>query len=114
LQQQAGALEVHVIAGEAGGELAEGALDGGAVVEVLEQEGVVFEHREDGVGTVVVAHQLAVHGDGAAAGAVLVGKVHALVGPGGFAVEVFVGFGHGRDLGIDTGLVDGAGVMGGD
>ncbi len=112
LHEETGALEVHVVAGEAGAELAEGALDVGSGVETFEQEGVVFEHGEDGVGAVVEAHELVVHGDGAAAGSVLFGVVHALVGFGGFAVEVGVGVGHGRGLCIYNGLVDGVGVTG--
>jgi hypothetical protein len=95
LDEEAGALEVHAVAGELAGDLAEGALDVGAGVEGVEQEGLVFDDGEDGVGAVVVAHVLVVHGDGAATGAVLIGMVHALVGFGGFAGEVGVGVGHG-------------------
>ena len=95
LQEELGALEVHVVAGEAGGDLAEGALDGFAGVEVLEQEGIVLDDGGDVVGAVVEAHDLVVHGGGAAAGPVLFGDMHALVGFGGFAAEVVVGVGHG-------------------
>jgi hypothetical protein len=96
LDEQAGALEVHAIAGELAGDLSECALDVGAGVEGVELYGLVFDDGQDGVGAVVVAHVLVVHGDGAAAGAVLVGMVHALVGFGGFSAEVGVGVGHGR------------------
>jgi hypothetical protein len=95
LKEDTGALVVHAIAGHLAGELAEGALDVGAGVEGVDQDGLVFDDGEDGVGAVVVAHVLVVHGDGAAADAVLVGVVHALVGFGGLAGEVGVGVGHG-------------------
>jgi hypothetical protein len=95
VDEEAGALEIHAVAGELAGDLSEGALDVVAGVEGFEQEGLVFDDGEDGVGAVVVAHVLAVHGDGAATSAVLVGVVHALVGFGGFAAEVGVGVGHG-------------------
>ena len=87
LEQEAGAFEVDVVAGEAGGDQADGVLDGGAVVEVIEQEGVVLDDGGDVVGTVLVAHELVVHGGVAATGAVLFGFVHALVGLGRFAIE---------------------------
>jgi hypothetical protein len=94
-EQEAGAFEVDVVAGEAGGDQADGVLDGGAVVEVIEQEGVVLDDGGDVVGTVLVAHELVVHGGVAATGAVLFGFVHALVGLGRFAIEVFEGCCHG-------------------
>ena len=102
LEQEPGALEVHVIAGEAGGDLAKSVLDGFTGVEVFEQERIVFEDRKDDVGSVVVTHHLVVHGDGAATGSVLLGGVDALVGFGRFAVHLCIGVGHGKDLGIDT------------
>jgi len=95
VDEESGALEVHSVACELVGDLAERALDGFASVEVFEQEGLVFDDGEDAVGAVVVTHHLVVHGDGAAAGAVLFGVVHALVGFGGFAVHRFVVVGHG-------------------
>ena len=80
-----------MIAGEAGGDIGEGLLDGGLVVEALDEERVVLNDGGDVVGTVVVAHVLVVHGGGPAAGAVLLRGVYALVWFGWFAVEVFVG-----------------------
>ena len=94
VHEESATLEVHAVAGELACDLAEGALNVGAGVEVFEQEGLVFDDGEDAVGAVVVAHHLVVHGGGAAAGAVLFGVVHALVGFGGFAVHGFV-VGHG-------------------
>jgi len=94
LEQESGSLEVHAVAGEAGGDVAEGALDGVSGVEVFDEEGVVFDDGADVVGAVVVAEELVVHGGGAAAGSVLFGVVHALVRFGWLAVEVFVGVGH--------------------
>ena len=83
-----------MIAGESGGDVGEGLLDRGLIVEALEEERVVLDDGGDVVGTVVVAHVLVVHGGGAAAGAVLLGGVHALVWFGWFAVEVCVGRWH--------------------
>jgi hypothetical protein len=103
LDEEVGALEVHAIAGELAGDLAESALDVGAGVEILEQEGLVFDDGEDDVGPVLVAHHLAVHGDGAAAGAVLFGVVHALVRFGRLAAEGGVGIGHGVRASVYTG-----------
>ena len=94
LEEQAGALEIDVVAGQAGGDVGEGFLDGGAVVEAFDEEGVVLDDGGYVVGAVVVAHVLVVHGGGAAAGAVLVGFVHALVRLGWFAIEVCVGCWH--------------------
>ncbi len=89
---EAGALEVDAVGGEAGGGGGEGGLDGGAVVEVGDVEGLVFDDGRDGAVAVAEAHVVVVHGVGAAAAAVVVG-VHALVRDGGFAHEVGVGFG---------------------
>jgi hypothetical protein len=94
LEEQAGAFEVHVVAGEAGGDLGDGVLDGGVVVEALEEEWVVLDDGGDVVVAVVVAHVLVVHGGGSAADAGFLGVMHALVGLGRFALEVFVGCGH--------------------
>ena len=89
LEEEAGSLEVDVVAGEAGGDVGESFLDGGPVVEALDEEWVVLEDGGDVVGAVVVAHVLVVHGGGATAGAVVV-VVHTLVRLGWFALEVFV------------------------
>jgi hypothetical protein len=94
LEQEAGALEVDVVAGEAGGDVADGLLDGVAAGKVFDEEWIVFKDGGDVVGAVLVAHELVVHGAAAAAGAVLLGKVHALVGFGRLAAEVGVGYGH--------------------
>jgi len=94
LEQEAGALEVHVVAGEAGGDIADGLLDGVVVEEVFEEEGIVFEDGADVVATVLVAHELVVHGAAAAAGAILLREVHALMGFGWLAVEVGIGYRH--------------------
>ena len=94
LEQECGALEVDVVAGQAGGYVCQGLLDGGLVVEALDQEWVVLDDGGDVVGTVVIAHVLVVHGTGSATGSVLVGVVHALVRFRWFAVEVFVGGWH--------------------
>src|ERR1035441_7284183 len=52
--EQLGALEVDVIAGEAGGDVAEGLLDGGVGVEIVDEEHVVLDHGEDVVGAVEI------------------------------------------------------------
>ena len=67
LDQERSSLEVDVVAGEACGGVGEGALDGGAVVEVGDLEGVVLDDGGDVVGTVLEAHVLVVHGGGSAA-----------------------------------------------
>jgi hypothetical protein len=94
--EQLGALEVDVVAGEAGGDVAEGLLDGFVGVEAVDEEHVVLDHGDDVVGAVGVAHVVVLHGHGhgAAAGAVLFRLVHALVGAGWFALEILVGVGH--------------------
>ena len=79
LEEEAGALVVHVIAGETGGHVGDGLLNDGAVVEAGDEEWVVLEDGGDVVVAVVVAHDLVVHGGGAAAGSVLFGVVHAAV-----------------------------------
>jgi hypothetical protein len=109
------ALEVHAVRGEAGGEVSEGLLDGGAVGEVRDLEGLVFVDGRDDVVAVGEAHVVVVHGLGAAAAAVVV-VVHALVGAGGLAAEVVVGGWHGVVLprGMSPGFVDGARVSGGE
>jgi len=88
LEQEAGAFEVDLVAGEAGGDVADGFLDGVAVGEVLDEEGVVFEDGADVFGAVLVAHEFVVHGAVAAAVAVVVGAVQALVSFGRLAEEV--------------------------
>jgi hypothetical protein len=90
LDEERGSLEVDVVAGETGGGVGEGFLDGGAVVEVDDLEGVVLDDGGDLVVAVLVAHVLVVHGDGAAADAVLFGVVHALATAGWFALVVSV------------------------
>jgi hypothetical protein len=83
-----------VVAGEAGGDIAEGLLDGFVGVERVDEEHVVLDHGGDVVGAVGVAHVIVLHGHGAAAGAVVFRLVHALVRAGWFALEILVGVGH--------------------
>jgi len=90
----AGALEFHVITGEAGSDLEECVPDVFGRVETLDKEGLVLDDRRDGIVAVAIAHEVVVHGVGAAASAVLVGEMHALVRLGWFASEVFVGLVH--------------------
>jgi hypothetical protein len=90
LQEESGALEVHVVACEASGDLGDGVLDGRVVVEALDEEWVVLDDGGDVVVAVVIAHVLVVHGGGAASGSVFLGMVHALVRLGRFAVEILV------------------------
>ncbi len=97
--EELGAFEVDVIAGEAMSDVAVGFLDGSVRVEVLDEEHVVLDDGGDLVGTVGVTHVLVVHGHGAAAGSVLLVVVHALVRLGRFALEVFVVVGHDFFLG---------------
>jgi hypothetical protein len=92
--EEASAFQVHAVAGEQGGEVGEGVLDGIAVVEVRDGERLVFyDGRDDGV-AVGEAHEVVVHGSGAASAAVLVVVVHALVRDGWFSAEVGVVVGH--------------------
>ena len=63
--------------------------------EALDEEGIVLDDGGDGVGAVLVAHVLVLHGEGVAAGATLLREVHALVRFGWLAREVVVGCCHG-------------------
>jgi hypothetical protein len=90
LDQEGGSLEVDVVAGETGGGVGESALDGGAVVQVGDVEGIVLEDGGDVVGTVLETHDLVVHGGGAAADAVFFRVLHALALAGRFALVVLV------------------------
>ena len=92
--EELGAFEVDVVAGQAVGDVAVGFLDGGVRIEILDEEHVVLDDGGNLVGTVGVAHVLVVHGHGVAAGSVLLVMVHALVGLGWFASEVLVAVGH--------------------
>jgi hypothetical protein len=92
--EELGALEVDVVAGEAGGDVQKDLLDGGVGVEIVDEEHVVLDHGGDVVGAVGVAHVVVLHGHGAAAGAVVLGLVHALVRFGWFALEILVAVGH--------------------
>jgi hypothetical protein len=71
VEEESCALEVDAVAGEACGDVGEGFLEGGAMVEVLDEEGFVLDDGGDVLAAVVVAHVVVVHGGGAAAGAVL-------------------------------------------
>ena len=82
LEEECGALEVHVVGGEAGADFGEGVLDGGAVVEAGELERVVLQDGGDIVGTVLEAHDFVVHGARAAALTGFFGVMHALVRDG--------------------------------
>ena len=97
--EELGALEIDVVAGQAVGDVAVGFLDGRVGVEILDEEHVVLDDGGDLVGAMRVAHVLVVHGHGAAAGSVLLVVVHALVRLGRFALEVFVVVGHNFFLG---------------
>jgi len=94
LEEQAGPLEIHAVAGETGRNLGDGVLDGGAVVEALDEEWVVLDDGGNVVVVVGVAHVLVVHGGAPTAGAIFLGIVHALVGFGRLSVEVLEGCGH--------------------
>jgi hypothetical protein len=115
--EEAGSFEVHAIVGEQGGEVAEGLLDDGAGGEVWNVEGLVFDDgRDDGV-AMGEAHEIVVHGAGAAAASVFVVVVHALVRDGWFAAEVVVGVvqhGGGPPRGVWCGFVDAAGFRRGE
>jgi hypothetical protein len=106
LEDDFGAAEVHAVAGQAGGDFADGALDGGAGVEIGQVVGGVFDDGGDGVAAVVETDILVVHGGGAAAVAVVFVAVSALVRFGGFAGEVGEGVGHKFFLCIYRCLVD--------
>jgi hypothetical protein len=93
--EQAGAFEVDAVAGQAGGDAEQGALDVVAGVEAIDEERIVLDDGHDDVVAVDVAHVLVLHGGGAAADAGLVGGVHALVRLGRLAHEVFIAGWHG-------------------
>jgi hypothetical protein len=96
LDEEAGAFEVHLVAGEAGGDLEVGLLDVVAGVEAFEQVRVVGDDGGDVLLAVLVAHELVVHGGVAAAVALaLLEFMHALMRLGWFAPEVFVSIVHG-------------------
>jgi hypothetical protein len=99
--EEAGALQLHAVAGEAGGDLEDRVPDVVGSVETLDEEGLVLDDRRNGVVAVAKAHVVVVHGEGAAAGAVLVGVVHALVWFGWLALEVFVGLVHDAPPGVN-------------
>jgi hypothetical protein len=93
VEEGAGAFGVHGVGGEAGEDVSDGKLDGGAVLHALEREGLVGEDGGHVFGLVVVAGVLIAHGVGAAAVAVGV-DVDALVGLG-WALAEFGIEGHG-------------------
>ena len=111
--EELGAFEVDVVAGEAVGDVTVGLLDGGVRVEIFDEEHVVLDDGGDLVGTVGVTHVLVVHGHGMAAGAVLLVVVHALVRLGRLASEVFVVVGH-IFLSVTWCFVAGITVVGGE
>jgi hypothetical protein len=88
--EQAGALEVDAVGGEAGGDIGVGALDCVAVVEVLDEEWIVLDDGGSVAGAVDVAVKVVEHRVRAAAFAGLLGVVRALVRFGRFAIEVLV------------------------
>ena len=94
VDEEAGTFEVHAVAGETGGDSCERRLDRGAVVEVLDIEGFVFDDGWDGFVAVAEAHEFVVHGVGSAAAAFVV-DVHALVSDGRLAEEVIECLSHG-------------------
>jgi hypothetical protein len=91
LDEEGGSFEVDAVGGEAGGDGGEGGEDGVAGEQGFDEEGLVLDDGGDVFGAVVEAHELVVHGGGAAAVAVFVGLVQALVRLGGLAGEVGVG-----------------------
>jgi len=96
VEEEGRSFEVHAVAGETGGDVGDGDLDGFAGVEGGEFEGLVLDDGRDGFVAVLIAHVFVVHGEGAAAEAGFVEGVHALVGPGRLPPEVRnVGLGHG-------------------
>ena len=92
--EELGALQVDVVAGQAVGDVAVGFLDGGVRVEIFDEEHVVLDDGGYLVGAMGVTHVLVVHGHGVTAGSVLLVVVHALVRLGWFASEVLVTVGH--------------------
>jgi len=88
VEEQGRSFEVHAVAGETGGDVGDGDLDGFAGVERGEFERLIFNDGRDGFIAVLVAHEFVVHGEGAAAEPGLVEGVHALVGPGRLPPEV--------------------------
>ena len=96
VEEGAGAFGVHGVGGEAGENVADGDLDGGAVLNAVEGEGLVGEDGGHVFGPVVVAGVLVAHGVGAAAVAVGV-DVDALVGLGWVLTEFGIE-GHGLVL----------------
>jgi len=86
VEEDAGALDVHLIGGELGEDVADGLLDGGAVLNAFEWEGYVGKDGRHLSGLVVVAGVLVAHGVGAATIAVAV-DVDALVELGWFLAE---------------------------
>jgi hypothetical protein len=88
VEEQGRSFEVHAVAGETGGDVGDGDLDGFAGVERGEFERLIFNDGRDGFIAVLVAHEFVVHGEGAAAEAGLIKGMHALVGPGWLPPEV--------------------------
>ena len=77
VEEDAGALEVHLIGSDADEDVGDGFLDPRAVLSVFEREGVVGEDG-DALDAVVKAGELVAHGVGAAADAFAV-QMNALV-----------------------------------
>ena len=71
VKEQAGALEIHAVAGQAGGDVGKRFLERGAVVEVLDEEGIVLDDGRNVVVAMLVADVLVVHGELAALDAVV-------------------------------------------
>jgi hypothetical protein len=89
VEQDAGALEIHLVGGDALEHVGDGVLDPGAGFGVLEGEGVVREDVVDVGRLVVEAGVLVAHGVGAAADAFGV-DVDALVRSGWLVGELWI------------------------
>jgi hypothetical protein len=61
VEEEAGALEIHAVAGQAGGDVGDGFLERGAVVEVLDEEWIVLDDGWNVVVAVLIADVFVVH-----------------------------------------------------
>jgi hypothetical protein len=73
IEEDAGALDVYLVAGQLEEDVADRFLDGGAVLDAVQQERIVGEDGRHVFDRVVVAGVLVVHGERAAAFAFAVG-----------------------------------------
>jgi len=87
VEQEAGSFKVHAVGGEAGGDLGEGFLEIGAVLEAFDEEGFVGEDGGNVFAAVLIADVFVVHGELAALDSIVV-VVLALVRFGRLSAEV--------------------------